>query len=323
MSRSLRLGASALVFCVLFGSGTVQALGKKQTNPALPGEPPAAEPPAEHGEIRFRMMSYNIAGIQTAKDHTRYKDIGIYFRGLRNLGRAPHILAVQEAFVERTEEMIEEAGYPYVYYGPQRKGVRIGSGLVILSEYPIYDAGQEIYRLCGGVDCMARKGMLRVKIAVPGFPAPIHLFNTHLNADYPSYPPFTFEGDIVRVRQVTQLRDYYLRNFDPAAITMFFGDFNFKPTEYAYALFQRRLDMVNASEWCGQSGGCGGFDDPLSRWQRDIDHQFFVVGSLAKGPAGHDLSVTPEYFFREDLGASLGRPLSDHHTHEVHYRVVW
>ena len=57
-------------------------------------------------------------------------------------------------------------------------------GLLILSDYPILSAARLTFpaHACAGFDCLANKGALVARLAVPGMAQPVHVVNTHLNA---------------------------------------------------------------------------------------------------------------------------------------------
>jgi endonuclease/exonuclease/phosphatase family metal-dependent hydrolase len=300
------------------------ALGKKRTGTPTTGQPPSLAPAPAHGQFDLRVLSYNVHGVQQpGLDQTRHREIGIWLRHLREQGKGPMIVGIQEAFHERTYDLVQESQYPYVHFGPQLKFPRAGSGVVILSEFPIYDGDDQAYHTCFGVDCLARKGIVRARIAVPGLPVTLQMLDTHLNASYSgAQPPSEKQGELVRISQINQARDFYWSGFDSSALTFFTGDFNTDPGEYAYHNLEKVMGLTNAAQWCGLHGTCAGIANPLDEWSDDIDHQWFSANQ-AKAADGGPVTIEPILFNREDLGADQGRPLSDHKTHEVTYRIRW
>ncbi len=57
-----------------------------------------------------------------------------------------------------------------------------GAGLHVLSDAPITDVAEVAYRYCAGFDCLANKGAMMARIALPEVPGEIDVVNTHLNS---------------------------------------------------------------------------------------------------------------------------------------------
>lgn len=98
----------------------------------------------------------------------------------------PDVIAFQEAF-DRKRLLSEFYGqlkniYPYTYFDSRLAAYLGGvdSGLAIFSKYPITKKMIKDYDCWAGVEALARKGIMGVKINVDG--CPFYLFNTHLQA---------------------------------------------------------------------------------------------------------------------------------------------
>ena len=67
----------------------------------------------------------------------------------------------------------------------------LDSGLAIFSDYPILDTRRMVFPagLCAGYDCLAAKGAMTARIAVPGVEQPVEIVTTHLNSAKSSRAP--------------------------------------------------------------------------------------------------------------------------------------
>ncbi|WP_189338417.1 endonuclease/exonuclease/phosphatase family protein [Sphingobium sp. SCG-1] len=135
----------------------------------IPGHPAAPVPKAHEApedNSLLSVMTYNIAGLPwpVATGRTEALNrIADRLRAMRQEGRQPHIILLQEAFTAVAQRIAVNAGYAYVASGPdtafvnrvapgsgdiaflhQRRWERgegidkmAGSGVLILSDYPI------------------------------------------------------------------------------------------------------------------------------------------------------------------------------------------
>jgi len=267
--------------------------------------------------MTLRVLTYNINALpwddETGK-HERYAQIGVLLDKLRQEDKAPHIITIQEAFHPRSAELIEESNYPYFRLGaPANSDAPLNSGLIILSEFPIESASSIDYEICMGWDCWANKGVLHVRVRVPGLPVPIEIYNTHMNANSGNDP---VEAGKIREQQIAQLHEF-IGFTRPAGTPAFFAaDFNFKPERPEYDVFAAYPGIANAAEFC-MSGKCSGTDAPEGVWRKYVDHQFFLPGLT---PAIRIVPIHVEQTFDELVG---GKPLSDHLGLETHYRLSW
>jgi hypothetical protein len=276
----------------------------------------------EPGEMELRILSYNIWGlpgvIGRGNDHSRYRDIGKALAKRRAEGTAPQVVAVQEAFARQSWDLVEEAGYPYVAIGPPGRGMRMSSGLLYLSEYPITFLSEMVFDDCSNVDCFARKGIHHVQIEIPGLPLPIEMYNTHMQASY-SEPPSS-STQAARYRQIMQANDFVWDTQDRNSLRFFVGDFNFRTSYSEYGFYGNTAPIYkNAAELCTFVYICSGSDDPERTWRRDIDHQYYMPGEDEVTP----IAVRPIFYERNFRERVNGRKLSDHYGHEVHYLLSW
>ena len=284
---------------------------------AVCAAPGRAQIPAD--EWTLRVVTYNIHGItpfdkqdpkELEKAKGRYREIAARLRRQRAAGTAPHIVMIQEAFNHWSAKAAREAGYPYVLEGNgPRFGTIGGSGLFILSEYPVFAAANMDYKECTGYDCLANKGVMHARIVVPERMRSFDVYNTHMNADEPPATP----ADSMKAR-MAQIRDYaafVTRTRDAGSPAVLAGDFNFKAGNADYALFQSLLSGTNAADECSASPCTGDAPGPILRGS--VDHQFHLAGARGRGAAAH--------FARTFTEPHDGEPLSDHWGLEARYRL--
>lgn len=279
-----------------------------------PAAPPSPAP------FVLRVLTYNIHGIlpkarpdeeeePEAQARSRFREIARRLRALREEGRAPHVVALQEAFNPWADAAAKEAGYPFLRAGAgPRLGKLGGSGLWILSEFPVERAETLDYRDCTGFDCLANKGALHVRVFVPALLRSLDLYGTHMNADEPPAKPE--DSMAARVAQIREFAAFVARTRAPKAPLVAAGDFNFLPGNADYAAFASRVPAGNPAESCAAAGACTG-DAPGPVWRASVDHHFFA--------AAESLEVAPSHFAQTFKEPHEGKPLSDHLGLEVHY----
>lgn len=307
-------------------------------------DPIAAEP--NFRACQIRILTYNIQALPglLLSDIDRLDDIATLLeRRLRN-NTAPHVIFIQEAFDEQSYPMIkrlQRAGYPHVIRGAKAKGLKTSSGLYILSRYPFHDPAGIIYGSSSGTDSFARKGMLFVKVKIPGLGTPLELYGTHMNADsantepvpppagtspadrYRNHPIFGADTPLgsmrTRLEQTQDIRVFWAQQHKLGQPAILAGDFNFRPHEIAYVNFLFFTQSKNALQYCGYRRHCSG--ETIDRIRYDYassyDHQFFVASSKLKVQPVH-----LEKIFDQPINLkkpSRPRRLSDHDGLEVHY----
>jgi endonuclease/exonuclease/phosphatase family metal-dependent hydrolase len=159
------------------------------------------------------VLTYNVQELPWALVGDRIEDlnsIGQRLKQLRVISAAPQIVVLQEAFGETSPAMLKGAGYKHIVVGPSAVQARpaprnsldaefmatrslflgedqapaLSSGLIIASDYPILsvDAVPFPKDVCAGYDCLANKGVMLVRLSVPGMSEPLEVVTTHLNA---------------------------------------------------------------------------------------------------------------------------------------------
>jgi len=305
---------------------------------------------AETGEARnteLSVLTYNVRGLPWPLAEGRdkaLKAIGAELATMRRKGLQPDVVLIQEGFRGEVRDLVEASGYRYWARGPSRFerpsgagvvngrrwasirypslgegwGKFTGSGLHVLSDAPITDVKDTPYIYCAGLDCLANKGVMMVRLALPGAPSQIDIVNTHLNSRRAAKVPIARSLRAHNL-QTEELMTFINAHRDVDRPLLVGGDFNVRnaPDRYDYRSAERPYQVV--SEFCNRAASpCEGqaVDHPAARpWLRSQDLQAFA----SAGP------VTVRPIRIETLfGASKAGPqLSDHDGYLVRYRLSW
>lgn len=202
------------------------------------------------------VMTYNVEGLPWPLRWGRSgaaEQIAERLRLLREEGRQPHIVLLQEAFTDAAKRIGAQAGYRYAAEGPardsaggeaatpadiaqtkarsfflgERSGKALDSGLVILSDYPIVASSRIAFPdyACAGFDCLANKGVVMATIQVPGAPMSIDIVNAHLNSSGASGVRGPRRFYAFR-RQIDTIGTFVRTRHDPRTPLIVAGDFN-------------------------------------------------------------------------------------------------
>ncbi|MGK5088701.1 endonuclease/exonuclease/phosphatase family protein, partial [Bdellovibrionota bacterium FG-2] len=279
---------------------------------------PPAQPILEHGQMNLRILNYNVHGLPLPGfDTAHFGHIGRVLKQRRLQGTAPQIVAIQEGFHKRIVDLINEAGYPYSKAGPGPTFERTGSGLIILSEFPIVAVKTMTFNIdnFAGVDINARKGIEYTQIQLPGLATPLEVLDTHLQADYDDAFTPLYESIAARRRQIKELGIFFNSVTSQNGPLVFGGDFNTNPTIGDYFDIISQTYLTDAAEGCLPRGRCTGAVDPFDDLSHSLDHQFYRPSASVKmEPISYDKTFTE---------LVNGKPLSDHDGLEVVYRVIW
>ncbi|MDB5687362.1 MAG: Endonuclease/exonuclease/phosphatase [Rhizorhabdus sp.] len=303
-------------------------------------------------ESGLSVMTYNIEGLPWPVRSGRgaaLAAIGTRLRELRDSGRQPHVVLLQEAFSEDAQRIGIDAGYPHIVRGPdaamagrtavshddldfegagrflkgERSGKLVGSGLEILSDYPILEVRREAFPAyaCAGYDCLANKGIVMAVVTVPGQPTPVAIVDVHLNSRHAAHVPRARSLYAYRA-QIDALDDFLRRNA-PAGMPMIVGgDFNIGQDGSRRAYVDARLGhwwggaKRDAFHMCmAVADGCGMTmsTDALKSLRHGRDWQFLAPAG------GTELSVRriAVPFGREADGTML----SDHIGYAAYYSL--
>lgn len=314
----------------------------------------AASPPSPVERLHFdgtlSVLTYNVKGlpwpVALGRD-AALDQIALRLRIMRQRGRAPHVIVLQEAFTPEAQEIGKAAGYRYAASGMaanetaapamshadnafaadaswlkgETEGKYVGSGLMILSDYPIVAVRRMAFPAfaCAGFDCLANKGALLVRLDIPGAPTPVEVVTTHLNSRKASHVPDERSIFAYR-RQVEELTGFVRRQHDPRFPLIVAGDFNVGSAlprrsallEAANAQWVPNAPVRNALSTFQQQGGTLIADAAYSL-ERARDWQFYSDGTAQKltltgidVPFGHEPS---------------GEMLSDHVGYVARFRL--
>jgi sphingomyelin phosphodiesterase 2 len=181
------------------------------------------------------------------------------------------IVALQEVWRDaEAREIAEKAGLRYYVRVP--RAVSIGTGLAILSRYPILEAHEEIFtcrppalRVREG-EGIAHKGVLMGRVSTPW--GELDVYDTHLVADYPKTRYLT-----LRLAQIAELAEAVERGSRARPLVVL-GDLNAAPDDPEYRVL---VDLLGLDDAC-RSGGqdvCGNTDEEV---RRRIDHILMPEG---------------------------------------------
>jgi endonuclease/exonuclease/phosphatase family metal-dependent hydrolase len=221
-----------------------------------PAAVPGGAAPARPFDGTLSVLTYNVEGVPWPFAWNRpaaFAQIADRLRALRALGRNPQLVLLQEAFTPDAQAIGREAGYRYVVEGPseaeadgtrpgiadgrfeaaghwwfgESDGKAVGSGLMLLSDYPIVRVRRMAYPAfaCAGFDCLANKGALLATVRIPGAPSPVDIVTTHLNSRQHSGVDDA-RSLYAYDRQSALLTAFVNRWHDPALPLIVAGDFN-------------------------------------------------------------------------------------------------
>lgn len=301
----------------------------------------ASLPASANDGLTLRVMTYNVAGLPAPLKSGRAKAmraIGDALGDMRDAGEAPHIVFLQEAFMDApARELIERAGYAYAVRGPERSVARPGldaslggprrdrgeglgawlnGGLYILSDFPISDVTAEAFDDCAGFDCLANKGVLAARIHVPGAPEPVQVFTTHMNSRKASKAPLERAHAAHRL-QAREMKAYLSLTLEAGAPVIYGGDFNMKKAPV------RLRHTVGAGPYAFTRSYCEGRFKAcdvsrLSEREAGLldtqDLQGFQDGARTQVRPVRLMTMFSEY--EPDA-------LSDHSAYVVDYRLSW
>lgn len=316
-----------------------------RVGPSPPGA--VAAPPVGARSAEISVLTYNIRGLPWPLARGRakaLKAIGAELAMMRREGRQPDVVLIQEGFRGEVRDLVKASGYRYWARGPSRFerpsgagpengrrygavrypsfgegwGKFTGAGLHVLSDAPITDVKNTPYRYCAGLDCLANKGVMLARLALPGAPGEIDIINTHLNSRRAAKVPIarSLRAHNLQTEELMAFVNAHRDGYRPLLVG---GDFNVRnaPDRYDYRSAERPYQVV--SEFCHRAANsCEGqaADDPAAQpWLRAQDLQAFA----SAGP----VTVRPIRIETLFGAAKSGTRLSDHDGYLVRYRLSW
>lgn len=223
----------------------------------VPVAQPLLAPPAGQPGTELEVLTYNVHGLPwpvVSPRSAQLAAIGERLAALHRIGRAPQVAVLQEAFTADARAIARASGYRYAAYGPGDDGAFAaplpqgappaaldrgahwwkgegvgkweGSGLILLSDYPIQTVRRLTYstQACAGYDCLAAKGAMLARLRLPDGRA-VDIATTHLNSRHASGVADERSNRAWLV-QTEELRAFIAAHRDPAVPLVLGGDFN-------------------------------------------------------------------------------------------------
>jgi endonuclease/exonuclease/phosphatase family metal-dependent hydrolase len=172
-------------------------------------------------------------------------------------------------------------------------------------------------RSCAGYDCLANKGIMQARIAIPGLPSPIDLYNTHMNSRGASKAPEP-RNLAAHDRQALEASEFIDNTHDDAFPVVFGGDFNMRRSVPRWENFTRYQSMNLVHQICADtSSGC----EVLMSW--DGDAPWMDTQDLQFYWGGVPVTIKPVRVEAVFDGRPDSPMLSDHDGFMVTYRLEW
>ncbi|MBD8546868.1 endonuclease/exonuclease/phosphatase family protein [Sphingomonas sp. CFBP 8760] len=292
------------------------------------------------------VLTYNIEGLAWPARGRRggaLRRINATLKNMREHGTAPDVVMVQEMFSRSAVRAVRDLGYLNMVSGPSRTqggtlpddermpppfrwskgeiGVHlVNSGLAILSRYPIVQVRSEPFgkHRCAGLDCLSNKGILYARIAIPGVPGTINLFNTHLNSQASSRVSPRRHARAHRL-QVDALGAFITAVGDRNIPTVVGGDFNMKASTIRFERFRNVTEpFAIVQRYCT--------DNPLPcdvRQSWDGDEPWMDTQDLQLFESGSEVQIHPIRIEAMFDGSADSPRLSDHDGVRVTYQLTW
>jgi endonuclease/exonuclease/phosphatase family metal-dependent hydrolase len=275
------------------------------------------------------------------------KKIGDMLGELRSHGAEPDIIMLQEAFISQSAQIPQRGGYPNWVAGPGRrdlgpkhsdraseefiaersalKGEKSGkmqsSGLLLASNFPIVELFNRPFNQweCGGLDCLANKGVLMAELEIPGLSDHLMLATTHFNSRGASRVSNerSLTAHNLQVDEANEFIESVVKDEQPI---IWGGDINMRNADDRIEYFVERSGgkLNEVSSFCIDPA-----NDCEVRIQWESDTPWYETQDLQGWLSGKRVSVVPirvEAMFDEPQEGIMP---SDHNGLLVHYRLSW
>jgi endonuclease/exonuclease/phosphatase family metal-dependent hydrolase len=180
----------------------------------------------------IRVLTYNTWGVPlTAWDTWRYEKAMRAIEALK-----PDVVLLNEVFTRKGKRHFKSFQFPFQAFGPKSSPRLVGSGLKILSKFPILNQATLAYRACKGTDCLSKKGAALAILQLPSGKK-LNLVGTHLDASDAAH---------VRISQLKQLENFQRTYADPSAPLILAGDLNFRSGSDEHEHVQKNFGLEDA-----------------------------------------------------------------------------
>jgi endonuclease/exonuclease/phosphatase family metal-dependent hydrolase len=319
---------------------------------SYPPVPPvaAAVPAPGPAPATLSVMTYNLEGLTwPARTGRRpyLEAITAELAAMEQAGVLPDVIVFQEAFSTAALRTASSTPHPHYALGPRaptrsglpktrdpvlRKrnylrgewGVRfMGSGIAIASRYPITASFSQPYgpTSCAGWDCLANKGVMLVRIAVPGLADPVEIATTHMNAQGASKAP-PEKHLAAHNAQSAELADFLDRVSTPDSPLVLAGDFNMRRNPARFDAFESRNGYQLARRYCLEARTDPALPSCDIRLSFDGDEPWFDTQDLQIYDDGTRIALRPTRIEAWFDGPDAGGKLSDHDAYVVTYAIV-
>jgi len=272
--------------------------------------------------VKLRVLTYNVWGLPsplTTGSLARFKQIK------EEIG-AYDVVVLQEVFGLQVRDQILKSAFPFKSFARHARLIpffnRIGTGLVILSKFPIIRTSRLRFNPFRATDFdrFALKGALHSRILLPN-QSTLDLFTTHLQAEEGPLP------EKIRIYQLRRLAKFIKQHHRKDHSWILAGDFNSTPNSPSHREIFRELQLTDALEvYCHKnpllpqnsfmtySNENDWLSNDSNRINKRIDYIFFQNGRLNS----LDVENVKLAFNRSRC---LGKHLSDHFGVEALFHV--
>lgn len=221
------------------------------------------------------------------------------------------LLFLQEAFMKSFRLNIRRTlknSHPHTYYlkSPSFPVPLFGSGLYVVSKYPVKLLDHIYFQSCTSADCFAAKGAALIEISLPNGDK-IQVSNTHMQA--------TPNAGSIRMKQLGQIHRMLLKHHNPEVPQFLIGDLNIDPSEPEFAAGLSLLGM-DYTRLTGPILWTSGRSNPCYRAGNShqwVDHMWFNNYPLI---TNYNMKVRDFTFSHRGKNC----PLSDHHAIEATFK---
>lgn len=257
----------------------------------------------------FKVLSWNVymlpKPIKKSLQNTRTKVIA---EQLKNTDY--DLIFMQEAFTNSFRNTVRramKATHPYTYYLklPSFPYPIFGSGLFVVSKFPLKLIDHVYFRNCTSADCLASKGAAMMELTMPDGQK-VQMVNTHLQA--------IESAGAIRLKQLGQIHSMTMKRRQRGVPQFLIGDLNIDVKEPQFQMGLALMGMQHA-ELTGPILWTSGRSNPCYKtgsgheW---IDHMWFDQYS---GISASEMRVRSFDF--DYNGKSC--PSSDHHAVEAEF----
>ncbi|HRP38182.1 MAG: sphingomyelin phosphodiesterase [Chitinophagales bacterium] len=255
----------------------------------------------------LRILSYNIQFLPNFLRHIQhFPRKRAPFIGKAVLGDSVDVVVFQEMFdAPARKALIKEleGTFPYIV-GPRKnkpKGWKRGTGVMIMSKYPITPLEKIKFSKCKGIDCLANKGVVAVQLNFDG--QPIQIYGTHLQAEA--------SEELLRLQHHEfgqLLKKYEKKNIPQISL----GDFN--TTKADTALYHNLLTELQSEDGNLTGEIQNTFDSNVNDMQKPTGERGVIDYILYKGNGIKLKSAKRQVRAYQHKWGKKNKDLSDHYA---------